>query len=665
MNMQEHSWVWMILGIGLCTPAFAAVRIESVSPSLASPQKIGTAINWTVTATDSNPGPLAFQFTVALRGQRAAAFWDFNLGTLDSGVWTSPEYAWTPTGPEGDYRIEIVVKDFTSGESATRTVRYGVSPLVTGADPVAAPTANPLVALFSAPGCAAGSSMRAVFEPKSKNAPATMTNWMRCSPGHSMTFEIAGMYPSTEYRMFSQTETKGSVAKGRETDFTTGALPSAHPTLPAFKTLIPPGPGTDTADGILQWSTTALGNPIPYPDMATDLAGNIIWYYWPNDSDHTNRMTRPLQGGNFLSIEDDPAWNPASAIGQVLREIDLAGNVVRETNTGILQRQLLALGAADAGPCDAIASPAPLGSACLGAFHHEAIETLPNGGLAVMTDIEKIFPPGTQHDTSGLPVDVVGDMIVVLNDRWQATWYFDAFEHDSGPPQLSITRSAVLGETCVIGAEGCPPMFLLGPGISTLAKDWLHGNSIYYWPQTKDLIWSSKHQDWVMRVDYQDGAGKANILWRMGLDGDFTFNNITNDIYPWFSHQHEVGIEDGGTGVLTLFDNGDTRVVDLGNNCAPADCYSRGMALHFDETAMQATPVLMTSLGVYGSGNGSAQLLADGSYFFNAAFVTLSANKVYGDAIEIGASNTEVLDIQGANTYRAWQAPSLYDPPIT
>ena len=72
-------------------------------------------------------------------------------------------------------------------------------------------------------------------------------------------------------------------------------------------------------------------------------------------------------------------------------------------------------------------SPAPVGSSCLGAFHHDAIQTLPNGYTAVLVDVEKIFPAGTQGDTSGLPVDIVGDAIIVLNQNWQVVWYFNCF----------------------------------------------------------------------------------------------------------------------------------------------------------------------------------------------------------------------------------------------
>ena len=76
---------------------------------------------------------------------------------------------------------------------------------------------------------------------------------------------------------------------------------------------------------------------------------------------------------------------------QFLRQIDLAGNIVRETNMGAIQQELLALKSSDGGPCTAIATPAPLGAACTGAFHHDAIQTLPNGYTAALIDVEKIF----------------------------------------------------------------------------------------------------------------------------------------------------------------------------------------------------------------------------------------------------------------------------------
>ncbi len=649
----------MGMSMAFSIPVMATVQLQSVSPSLAAPQVIGTTINWTVTATDTSTGPLTFQFNVAPPGESPAMVKDFNVGTYNSGTWTAQTFSWTPTGIEGSYQIQVVAKDFGSGETATTTVGYQVNPLVTGKAPVVAPTANPLVALFSAPACAKGSKMRVDFKETGRKT-GSLTSWIPCRSSHTMTFEIAGMYPSTTYNMFSQTETGGKVVDGPTLQFTTGPLPESP--FPTFTVNVPHGPDTDGEDRVILEDLTCCGIPgqaVLYPEVATDLAGKVIWYvYSPSTED---LLVRPLSTGVRI-IESGTAWNPASNELQLLREIDWAGNIVKETNTGAIQQELLALGATDAQACNAIARPAPVGAGCLDDFDHDFIYTMPNGYNAVFGDVEKIYPAGTQGDDSGLPVDIIGNMIIVLDSNWQVVWYFDAFEHAAGPPQLNINRAAVLGETCVVNQVGCPPAFLLGSGIAPHANDWLHGNSLYYWPAPQDgsskgdLIWSSRNQDWVMRIDYQDGTGTGNIVWIMGNEGNFTFSNIDNDPWPWFSHQHDVGI-DGTAGDLTVFDNGNTRYDQEGGD-------SRGMVLQFDQSSMQVTPVLSVDLGVYASALGSAQLLSNGNYFFMAGF----AYGTTGYAIEIlptpgTLTGTQVFNMQGPISYRAWRMTNLYSPP--
>jgi arylsulfate sulfotransferase len=670
---RSEACLWWVLGVWLAAlslPAQAAVQIVEMTPTPAAPQLIGQPIAWTVRATDSNPGPVMFQFKVARPGGPLAMVKDFNVGRLRSQVWKAQPFVWTPTGIEGMYGIQVVAKDFVSGESDTRMVSFQVNPLVTGSTPVAAATGNPLVALFSAPSCPAGSLMRVSFQPQSLPAPPMTTNFVACHPPATMTFEIAGMYANTSYEMFSQTETGGTITNGPAVTFTTGTLPQ-NIRFPRFPVNIPAGPGADLRERVVLSTFSQFGALPNFPDIATDLLGNILWFYY-GPSPHL--LTRPLPGGSMLHIETGQAWNRSYPALQLLRQVDLAGNIVRETNTGIIQQELLALGAVDGGPCDAIPQPAPVGAGCLGSFHHDAIQTLPHGYTAVIADIEKIFPPGTQGDTSGLPVDIVGDMIIVLDNNWQAVWYFDAFEHDGGAPQLDINRAAVLGDTCSINEQGCPPMFLLGTGIAPQAHDWLHANTLYYWPPDHDLIWSAKNQDWVMRIDYQDGAGTGNILWRMGPCGDFTFNNINNDAWPWFSAQHEVAFEDQGQGVLTLFDNGDTRVSLPGSSSGCMQGMgggdSRGMALSVDQGTLQVTPVLSADLGVFSTAGGSAQLLFNGDYFFEIAAVLVSLTSEVSYSVEIlptpgTTTGTQVLNIQGPVGYRGWQMRSLYSPPLT
>ena len=654
----------------LWMPVHASVQIQSVNPSPASPQTIGQIVTWTVTATDSNAGPLTFQFNVTAPGGQNDMVKDFNVGTLSSGAWTAQPFVWTPTGIEGTYQINVVAKDFTSGETASSTVNFSVNPLVTGSTPVVVQTANPLVALFSAPSCPHGSSMRVVFQPNGAKR-STATPWMACHPPASMTFEVAGMYQHTAYTMFAQTHTGTNVVNGPTVSFTTGALPGSIP-FPTLTTLVPPGADTDSNDSVILNDYSAAEG-VHYPRVATDLTGRILWYYNP-PSPNVDLITWPLPNGTFLLDAFGEAWNPLTQYNQLLHQVDLAGNLIKETNMGVIQQELLAMGATDAQPCEAFPHPAPVGSACLGIFHHDIIQTLPNGYSAAFANIEKIFPAGTQGDTTGLPVDIIGDMIIVLDPNWQVVWYFDTFEHDGGGTQLDINRPAVLGETCTSSGFGCPPLFLLGAGIAPLAHDWLHSNSLYYWPAPQDgssqgdIIWSSRHQDWVMRIDYKDGTGTGNILWRMGLDGDFTFNNINNDPWPWNSHQHDAEIAQSGNGPMTMFDNGNTRITDLGSSCGPSDCHSRGMALTFDESTMQVTPVMSVDLGVYSHALGSAQILDNNSYFFATGYVPVTATTIDTQLIEIlptsgTTTGTQVLDLQGPSSYRAWRMTSMYTPP--
>lgn len=271
-------------------------------------------------------------------------------------------------------------------------------------------------------------------------------------------------------------------------------------------------------------------------------------------------------------------------------------------------------------------------------------------------------------------MDIIGDIIIVLNPNWQVTWYWDTFASYG----LNVNRPAVLGEFCTLNEQGCPPTELLGSGIAPDAKDWLHANCLYYWPNGStpgDLIFSMKDQDYVIKIDYKNGSGTKDILWTMGLGADFSFNNIFNDPYPWFSHQHDAGMENGGSGPMTLFDNGDTRIapppIGLGNpGCMPNDCNSRGMALTVDESVLTVTPVVSANLGSQSTADGSAQLLPDGNYYFLSATILAQFFKYSSATLEVHPTGSTgggsfLLDIQGPSAYRGWTMPNLYDPPIT
>jgi len=593
----------------------AAVTVTQLTPSVSFPQPVGTPATWTAVASDSGPGPLTYQFRVRYGAQPWSIARDFS---------PLASFAYTVTRSEGTYQVMVVAKDFSSGQYGVLTVQFQVTSLVAGSTPVATSTANPLVALFSAPSCPAGSFLRGTFQLNGSGT-VTYTNWNACHPPTSMNLYIAGMYAQSQYVLNYQILTGSTVTTGSTPILFTAGSPSV--TFPPVDVLKPPGSGADSSVTVLLHAFLSFEPGFP---VATDLSGQPLWYY--DNPDGNTLLTRPVTGGTLLTIQDCPSLL-SSTRQQCIREIDLAGNVVRETNAGIVSQQLIAMGSPDT----------------VGAFHHEAMR-LPNGNTAVLGSVERLFSPGTQGSTTGQPVDILASMVIILDPNFQVLWYFDEFQHDGGAPELDINRPATLGDVCTAGLIYCPPFYL-----APVANDWTHTNSIYYIPSSGDLLVSTRDQDWVYKVDYQNGSGTGNILWRLGSGGDFTM--ISNVKDPWFSHQHDVKYEYGGTQVLSVFDNGNVRQAQF------PDADSRGQVLKVNESARQVTLQLNVDLGVFSVGLGTAQLLPDGGYLFQPGLTdTQIPQNSY--AIEVTPTGVPVYDMEGVASYRAFGMSNLYTAPL-
>jgi hypothetical protein len=181
------------------------------------------------------------------------------------------------------------------------------------------------------------------------------------------------------------------------------------------------------------------------------------------------------------------------------------------------------------------------------------------------------------------------------------------------------------------------------------ANDWLHGNSLHWIPASGDLLFSMRHQDWVIKIDYKNGSGSGNVLWRLGDQGDFTM--VSLDPYPWFSHQHDAEYEPGG--LLTIFDNGNTRVA---RNPGTVE-NSRGQALLIDEVHFVARLRLNADLGVYAPAVSAAQRLDNGNYYFEAGIIGGS----FGESIEVLPNGSLNYVFRGDTvTYRGYRMASLY-----
>jgi hypothetical protein len=85
--------------------------------------------------------------------------------------------------------------------------------------------------------------------------------------------------------------------------------------------------------------------------VATDLQGRIVWYFDPRNSglltSNPFTVSTPRRGGTILRFGADRYAVP-NKLGllpkNVLREIDLAGDTVRETNLDAANAQLKAMG---------------------------------------------------------------------------------------------------------------------------------------------------------------------------------------------------------------------------------------------------------------------------------------------------------------------------------
>jgi hypothetical protein len=501
---------------------------------------------------------------------------------------------WAAVSHEGFYQVEVTARSLDSGATASASGSFQFQSLVTGDQPVITPTAHPMVYLYSAPSCPAGQRMRVTF--RGPDGTAQGTPFQACQPGRTMNFYLAGLLPQQAYSINHVISTGENASQGPSLSLT----PQSTDVNVASQIVQPQA--VAVRQGVLLQATVNAPHQV-----ATDLSGNILWYYPGNVS----YITRPEADGRFFAIFTDPKSDPSH---QLLREFDLAGMTLLETNAARVSEQLNALG-----------------KRTITSFHHEA-RLLPGGNILVLASVEQIM-----DDVQGPgPVDILGDMIIILDSSLQVVWTWDAFDH------LDVTRQAVLGETCNIGGGGCPPFYQ-----AQTANDWLHGNCVQLTPDG-NILYSARHQDWLIKIDYQNGIGTGDVIWRMGAGGDFSINS--SDPHPWFSHQHDPQFLADGT-TITLFDNGNTR------NVADPTANSRGQVLQVDEQNRIVTPAVNADLGLYSFALGAAQKLANGNYHFLAGWLPDSTTMI----MEVDPTGQIVyaLHVQAAE-YRAFRMADLY-----
>ena len=572
IRMISAPIAWFVLAALSSTASISASVTVQLTPSV-STAPVGTTVTWTATAKDSANSSAAFtyQFSVGSSSSTLQIRRDFS---------SINQFPWTEADQEGTYDIQVVAHEASSTASATTAETFVITSRASGSSPVMSATSHPLVALFSAPPCPVGSTMQVDFR-RTAGTYVYVTSPKSCNGTTSMNFYIGGMRPTTQYTLQGHVINGSNNVAGPVLTFTTGTIPSGI----TFENFTVPTPEVTTSHPIVLTSPTS---GIPF---ATDSLGNIIWYL-PAYQNTGGYLTRPVPGGTFLGVADDNSGIAGNR--RLMREYDMAGNLIRETNVTAISAQLTSKFSTD-----------PITS-----IHHEVFR-FPNGDTGFIGSVEKIANQGSGN------VDVVGDMAIVVDSNLQVKWFWNEFDN------LNILRPAVLGETCALGNSGCPHLYQ--PGY-TVANDWTHSNAF---SPTLDgnLIISIRHQDWIVKLNYQNGTAAPNgaDIWKLGRQGDFTVNS--SNPCPWFSHEHDTTF--AANGLLTLFDNGNTRITEpsefCGNGSSQSD--SRGQSWSLDETHKVATPVLNLDMGVYSLATGSAELSPLGNYDFFLGFVNGTNSK--------------------------------------
>ena len=358
-------------------------------PNLPSPQKVGTIITLVPRLKNSTHATYVAQYSVSVDGGAFHMIRDFSQDMM---------FTWSPELYEHEARVRVVVRDNDTMKTATAELPFRIVSRINDGRPVVTPTAHPLVALLSAPPCPAGSQFRVEFR-RAGDSFSSHTSAEPCREGRSNNVYVAGMRADTDYEMRPET-LGGAVESGAWITFHTGLLDGRFPpvTIPT-----PRAGGARSAEQLLVSSMVAE----PFHNQATDLEGNVVWTLASGGF-----LTRILPGGRFLVLAE--AANSQNDIKrwQVVRELDLLGNTLRETNASRVAEQLASRGIRSKCMKD--------GEQCVSGFHHEAIR-LPNGHTLVMAGLERMFPDGAQGSKD--PVDVLGDLVLT----WTPTFRLPGF----------------------------------------------------------------------------------------------------------------------------------------------------------------------------------------------------------------------------------------------
>jgi len=553
----------------------------------------------------------SIQFQATLPGSPQSYIWSVNGISGGNMMIGTVDGSGNYKAPTDTQSIAVTISA-TSGSVSSSSVSAQVFVVAPG---TVEPTQNPQVALYTiTPPAAANVTVQFGL-----TTSYGLSTWTQGAPtsGGPVSILVAGMVMKSAYHMQATVQFGGGVTfTDSDHIFTTGTLPAT--TLPSLTVTTTPGmtpqSGVESLD-LLSTSNTGIVNV-----AVTDLGGNILWTYAPGPPVTPDAVPQPIKlmpNGHFLIGFD--ASGPDGS-NSVIQEVDLTGQVFWQMTAAQLNQ---ALAAATCTGCNITV---------VGTHHDFAL--LPNGHLVLIAALHQVV--------SG--VTVTGDVLIDLDQNRNPVWVWNEFDH------LDINRR--------------PYLF----------PDWTHTNAVLYSPDDGNLIVSIRHQNWLVKIDYNYGAGAGDILWHLGYQGDFTLLNADGsaDTNPtdWFYAQHGPSFttpNTTGNFSLVLFDNGDDRGVAVvaGGTCGvtgqPA-CYSTVPLLNLDETAKTATFAFHPTAPEYSFFGGNAEVLKNGNVEYDECATTSPASNaaIYEVTQTSSPQTVWQMQIAGQYAYRGFRIPSLY-----
>jgi arylsulfate sulfotransferase len=516
------------------------------------------------------------------------------VGTItSSGLYTAPTSA-----PSGSVLITMTN---TAQNATTSPAQVSVFSPKSFAAGTVSTSNNPQVALYTitAP---VGATAQIQFGTTTNYG---LTTWSQPAPaeGGPVSLLVAGMRANTTYHMQAVLQlASGGQTVDADHLFTTGDLPADL--IPSIAVLQPAGTGA--APGVELLDLIAAQNQLVA--LATDLEGNVVWYYKMNPTQYPFPI-KLLPNGNMLLV--------AFEDGNAFREVDLAGNTLFQLQVGDINTGLTKIGAS---------------FQILIEMHHDILK-LPNGHYLLLGNYFPALPGG------GLST-VLGDALVEWDPKAQIpVWTWSTFDH------IPLTHAP----------NG--------------TADWTHANAVVYSPDDGNLILSMRNQNWVVKINYQDGAGDGRILWHLGPDGDFTLPPGQAPIewnygqhYPTFVSPNTAGIFQ-----LMFFNNGNGRLVDASNDVCGTPgftpCYSSVPVFELNESAKTGQVLREINLSPhYSICCGDALTLPNGNIEYDVAFDVNTPNQSFIQ--EVTEEPTPQLlwqmNVTGQLMYRGFRIPSLY-----